>query len=100
MKDYLKNLQGLPISSYNRAEQKAYWINLYNGLTVDLILSRFPVASIRDINISPGLFARGPWGAKLLTVEEESFRWMTSNIGSCGRSGKTTGCTMRSIAPV
>ena len=71
LKDYLKNLQGLPISSYNRAEQKAYWINLYNGLTVDLILSRFPVESIRDINISPGLFARGPWGAKLLNIEEE-----------------------------
>jgi hypothetical protein len=71
LKDYLKNLQSLPISSYNRAEQRAYWINLYNALTVDLVLSRFPVESIRDINISPGLFARGPWGAKLLTVEGE-----------------------------
>jgi len=71
LKDYLKNMQSLPISSYNRAEQKAYWINLYNGLTVDLILSRFPVESIRDINISPGLFARGPWGAKLLNIGEE-----------------------------
>jgi hypothetical protein len=40
-------------------------------VTVDVILSRFPVASIRDINISPGLLARGPWGAKLLTVEAE-----------------------------
>jgi hypothetical protein len=29
------------------------------------------VASIRDINISPGLLARGPWGAKLATVEGE-----------------------------
>ena len=71
LKDYLTYLQSLPISIYNRAEQKAYWINLYNALTVDLVLSRFPVASIRDINISPGLFARGPWGAKLLTIEEE-----------------------------
>ena len=61
----------MPISTYNRSEQKAYWINLYNALTVDLILSRFPVASIRDINISPGLFARGPWGAKLVTIEGE-----------------------------
>jgi hypothetical protein len=71
LKDYLQHLQSLPVSSYNRGEQKAYWINLYNALTVDLVLSRFPVASIRDINISPGLFARGPWGAKLLTIEEE-----------------------------
>ena len=71
LKDYLKNLQSLPISSYNRAEQKAYWINLYNALTVDLVLSRFPVASIREINISPGLFIKGPWGAKLVAIEDE-----------------------------
>jgi uncharacterized protein DUF547 len=71
LKTYLKNLQSLGISTYNRAEQKAYWINLYNALTVDIILSRFPVESIRDINISPGMIVRGPWGAKLLTVEGE-----------------------------
>jgi Protein of unknown function, DUF547 len=71
LKNYLKNLQSLVISAYNRAEQKAYWINLYNAATVDIILSRFPVESIRDINISPGLTVRGPWAAKLLTVEGE-----------------------------
>jgi len=71
LKSYLQSMQGLTISTYNIAEQKAFWINLYNALTVDVILSRFPVASIRDINISPGLFERGPWGAKLLTVEGE-----------------------------
>lgn len=71
LKTYLQSMQALPISTYNRAEQKAYWINLYNAVTVDVILSRFPVASIRDINISPGLFVRGPWGAKLISVESE-----------------------------
>ena len=71
LKSYLQALQALAISNYNRNEQKAYWINLYNAFTVDLIISRFPVASIRDINISPGLLARGPWGAKLLTIEGE-----------------------------
>ena len=71
LKSYLQALQALAISNYNRNEQKAYWINLYNAFTVELILSRFPVASIRDINISPGLLARGPWGAKLLTIEGE-----------------------------
>ena len=71
LQGYVKSLQAVAISNYNRNEQKAYWINLYNALTVELILSRFPVASIRDINISPGLLARGPWGAKLATVEGE-----------------------------
>jgi hypothetical protein len=71
LKAYLQNLQRLPISSYNRKEQKAYWINLYNAFTVELILARYPVESIREINISPGLLSRGPWDAKLLTIEGE-----------------------------
>lgn len=71
LKNYLLALQSLAISTYNRGEQQAYWINLYNALTVDLILARYPLASIRDINISPGLLARGPWGAKLLSIEGE-----------------------------
>jgi len=71
VKSYLQSMQALMISTHNRFEQKAFWINVYNALTVDLILSRYPVASIRDINISPGLFERGPWGAKLLTIEGE-----------------------------
>ena len=71
LKGYLKALQNLPISTYNPAEQKAYWVNLYNAATVDLIIGRFPLKSIKDVNISPGLFTRGPWGAKLMTVEGE-----------------------------
>jgi hypothetical protein len=68
---YVRRLESVVISSYARAEQRAYWINLYNSKTVELILTRYPVKSIRDINISPGLFSSGPWGAKLMTVEGE-----------------------------
>ena len=69
--NYVKSLERVAVSGYSRAEQRAYWINLYNAKTVELILTRFPVKSIRDINISPGLFSSGPWGAKLMTVEGE-----------------------------
>ena len=69
--NYVKSLESVAVSGYSRAEQRAYWINLYNAMTVELILTRFPVKSIRDINISPGLFSSGPWGAKLMTVEGE-----------------------------
>ncbi|HEX7968900.1 MAG TPA: DUF547 domain-containing protein, partial [Stellaceae bacterium] len=51
---YIDALGGLPITGYRRAEQLAYWINLYNALTVRTVLQRYPVASILDINISPG----------------------------------------------
>ena len=71
LKIICKRCKRVAISNYNRAEQKAYWINLYNAATVDVIVARFPLKSIRDINISPGLLARGPWGAKLFSVEGE-----------------------------
>lgn len=67
--DYLQMLAATPVSSLNRGEQQAYWINLYNALTVQVILDHYPVSSIRDIDISPGLFTNGPWGKKLIEIE-------------------------------
>lgn len=68
---YVASLAALPVSTYNRAEQMAYWINFYNALTVKVVLDHYPVKSIRDIDISPGFFSDGPWNKKLVTVEGE-----------------------------
>ncbi len=66
----LSRLQQVPVSSLSRGEQRAFWSNLYNELTVNVVLQHDPVASIRKINLSPGLFsASGPWDAKLIQVE-------------------------------
>lgn len=67
----LARLAAVPISSYSRREQFAFWVDLYNELTVKLVIDHYPAASIRDIAISPGLFAAGPWGRKLITIEGE-----------------------------
>jgi hypothetical protein len=69
---YVAGLSAVPISRYSRAEQLAYWINLYNALTLKVVLAHYPVDSIRDIDISPGLFSDGPWGKKLVEVEGEA----------------------------
>lgn len=66
---YIDDLTVLPISAYSRDEQRAYWINLYNALTVQLILDHYPVKSIR--RIKPNVFSFGPWRKKLITVEGE-----------------------------
>ena len=70
--DYLAMLARTPISQLNRAQQRAFWINLYNALTVKVVADHYPVASIRDIDISTGLFADGPWRKKLVVIEGES----------------------------
>ncbi len=66
---YLAQLQRSPVSSLSRDQQRAYWINLYNAGTAWVILKYYPVASIRDIDISPGWFSDGPWGKKLFKIE-------------------------------
>ena len=66
---YLDKLAGIEISQYSRPVQFAYWVNLYNALTVDVVLDHYPVESIREIDISPGWFSSGPWGAELVEVE-------------------------------
>ncbi len=68
---YLDVLQAVPVSQLNRDEQRAYWVNLYNALTVKVVIDHYPVESIRDIDISPGFFSAGPWDAELLTIEGE-----------------------------
>lgn len=68
---YVSALEATLVTRLNRPEQLAYWINLYNALTVGVILDHYPVNSIRDINLSRGLFSRGPWQAKVLEIEGE-----------------------------
>jgi len=69
LRTYIKAMQAERISSYSRNEQLVYWINLYNSVTVDIVLAHYPVKSIRDIDISPGFFSDGPWGKPLLNIE-------------------------------
>jgi hypothetical protein len=69
---YIAGLAALPISEYSRREQFPYWVNLYNALTVDVVLNHYPVATIMDIDISSGWFSNGPWGKKLVEIDGEA----------------------------
>ncbi len=66
---YVDALAAVPISRHRGAEQLAYWINLYNALTIKVVLDHYPVKSIREINICPGWFSIAPWDRKLIEVE-------------------------------
>lgn len=66
LRDYLGALQALDPRRYSRPEQEAYWINLYNALTVDLVLAHYPVKSIREIG--GGWLVRGPWDDAIAKV--------------------------------
>lgn len=69
---YLQRLGRVPISTYARAEQAAFWINLYNALTVEVVLDNYPIGSIRDIGATPGEGgSTGVFDQKLIEVEGE-----------------------------
>lgn len=69
LKTYIQAMLQAEPSKLSRNEAHAYWINLYNAKTLDVVLDRYPVKSIRDIRLGGGgLFKTGPWSKKLVTV--------------------------------
>ena len=67
--DYVAALEAVVVSGLSRPEQLAYWINLYNALTVKVVLDNYPVSSIREIK--SGFFSSGPWRKKRVQVQAE-----------------------------
>ncbi len=65
---YIRSVTKIDPREYRRDEQKAYWLNLYNALAVQLVLDHYPVDSIQNIG---GKGSAGPWGEKLVTVADE-----------------------------
>jgi hypothetical protein len=72
LEGYVSVLVGVDVDRLSRPEQYAYWTNLYNALTVRTVLFKYPVASIREINLTGGLLVRGPWDATIATVAGEA----------------------------
>ena len=70
LNDYVNMLAQTPILSLAKNQQLAFWINLYNALTVKTVLDNYPVSSIKEI--SSGFFPTGPWDDKLININDES----------------------------
>jgi len=64
--NYLNYLsQNVPDESWAVQEQLAFYINLYNAATVNLILDNYPIESIKDIS--------KPWGKSIIKLGDEAF---------------------------
>jgi hypothetical protein len=59
LRDYIDTLAASDPLRLTRDEQFAFWANLYNALTLDVVLQAYPVTSIRQIR--PTLLSIGPW---------------------------------------
>ncbi len=64
LRDYVHSLEQINPEKMNKKEALAYWINLYNAVTLRLIIDNYPVGSIKDIG---GIFS-SPWKKKLVIV--------------------------------
>ncbi len=71
LKAYVAALQAVDVPSLSKAEQFAFWANLYNARTIDVVLDKYPVKSIKDVSLGGGLktlVTGGPWQAKVAKV--------------------------------
>ena len=68
LKEYLVYLAGINPDDLSRDDAFAYYINLYNAATIDLILENYPgITSIKDI----GGFFNNPWKIEFITLKGE-----------------------------
>lgn len=70
LEDYVSTLEAVSVSQLEPDEAFAYWANLYNAVTVRLVVQEAPETSIREIR--PRLWSIGPWGVERVTVEGEN----------------------------
>ena len=63
---YIAAISHADPANLTRPEQFAFWANLYNALTISIVLSAWPVKSIRAIR--PSLFSLGPWSGKVVRI--------------------------------
>lgn len=67
-KAYLERLARFDPARLPAAERLAYWINVYNAYTIELINRHGERNSIRNINKTVGLKLKGPWREELVAV--------------------------------
>ncbi len=68
LSDYVDRLESLNPENWEFNDALAYWINLYNAATLELILKNYPLGSIKDIG---GLFS-SPWKEDVVMVAGEA----------------------------
>lgn len=66
---YIAALAETRVSGLGRNDAFAFWVNLYNAVTLQVVLAHYPIRSIREIDLGGGFFARGPWRKNLVAVE-------------------------------
>ncbi|GHA87117.1 DUF547 domain-containing protein [Algimonas arctica] len=68
IKAFIAEQVALTPSTMTDPEATAYWANLYNAVTLDVVLDDYPIKSIRSL----GSFSSGPWKREVVTVEGET----------------------------
>ena len=62
--DTLANVQESAFKKWNKNQQMAFLINLYNAATLKLIVDHYPLKSIKDI----GSILKGPWKQEVVRL--------------------------------
>ena len=77
--NYLAYLQqAKPAKDWSLNKEKAYWLNTYNAYTIKIILTNYPLKSIRDIKID----GKTVWKIPFIKVGENTYTldWIEHEI--------------------
>lgn len=70
LRTYIEDMAAIDPREFTQDEQMAYWINMYNALTIQLVLEYPKKGSI--LRMGKKFFAIGPWDDAVVTIAGES----------------------------
>ncbi|MGJ8564329.1 MAG: DUF547 domain-containing protein [Alphaproteobacteria bacterium] len=69
LKAYITDMEAVDPKTLSEAEAIAFWANLYNAVTISVVIDNYPVKSIKEIKSG---WRAGPWKKNLVTVAGEN----------------------------
>lgn len=77
LQEYLDQLSRTSPGSLNDTDAKAFWINAYNGFTLQLICRNYPLASINELHtgglIVGSVIGKTAWDRQFITIDGKNY---------------------------
>jgi hypothetical protein len=75
--NYLSQLSNTNPDKFNREEKLAFWINVYNAFTLQVVAANYPIKSIMDLNTGGKLIAyllgKTVWDKEFITINNKKY---------------------------
>jgi hypothetical protein len=69
---YLATMARLDPKTLNKDEQLAYWLNIYNAITIKIVLEHYPLLSLKEVKLRETFYGKVIWDVNQIKINRTS----------------------------